>query len=307
VEKSLKSLQEIAKKHKNTQVRSEAIFWLGQMPANPELAMILKEFILKDPVLEVQKKAVFALAQFSSELSEKELIEVARKHPQMEIRSEAIFWLGQNSSSDKVYEALKEFALNDNEPKIQKKAIFALAQLETDKSLESLIDIAKKHQNIEARKEAVFWMGQRKASPRIFETLKNLALNDPNQEVQKKAIFSLAQYSEKESKEFLMSIAREHDDIAIRKETISWIGQNITSEKDMKMLTDIAWKDENLEVQKRAVFGIAQAKPDLAIPTLIKVAKEHPTMKVRKEAVFWLGQSEDDRAVEAIEEILYKK
>ena len=304
---SIDQLVEIAKKHKSVDVRAEAIFWLGQSDTSPKVFKILKDFIFEDPDQKIQKKAVFALSQFANEMSEKVLIEVARKHKNMDIRGEAIFWLGQNSQSDKVYEALKEFTMNDAELKIQKKAIFALAQFETDKSLESLIDIAKNHKNIEARKEAIFWMGQRSASAKVFEALKNFALNDPDETVQKRAIFSLAQYSGKESRTFLMNIARKHKNTIIRKEAIFWLGQNADSKEAMDLLLEIAWKDAELDVQKRAVFGIAQGESEFAIPALIKLAKEHPAIKVRKEAIFWLGQSDDERAAGAIEEILYKK
>jgi len=303
---SQKELMKLAKDHEDVSVRSEAVFWLGQQSSTPELLETLKDFVLNDPDIQVQKKAIFALSQFADETSEKELIEIARKHPRMEIRGEAVFWLGQNSQSDRVYEALKEFTLNDAEPEIQKKAIFSLAQFNTEKSVTFLIQIAKEHQNKDLRREAIFWLGQQPASTRIFETLKDFALNDPDASVQKKAIFSLAQYEGKESHSFLMKIARKHSSIEIRKEAIFWLGQTEDSQEAMDLLLEIAWKDPALEVQKRAVFGIGQGDPDHAIPALIKLAKDHPSLKIRKEAIFWLGQSDDDRAARAIEEILYQ-
>ena len=76
------------------------------------------------------------------------------------MRENAIFWLGQAASSEKVINQLKDFVLNDKNPNIQDKALFAISQLDDDQGIPFLIDIAKNHKDTRIRKKAIFWLGQ---------------------------------------------------------------------------------------------------------------------------------------------------
>jgi HEAT repeat protein len=73
------------------------------------------------------------------------------------------------------------------------------------------------------------------------------------------------------------------------------------------MLEDIAYEDDEGEVQKAAVFALSQLPADEAVPALIKIARGHPNPEVRKNAIFWLGQSGDERAIDALVEMVKKK
>jgi hypothetical protein len=63
-------------------------------------------------------------------------------------------------------------------------------------------------------------------------------------------------------------------------------------------------EDPDLDVKKKAVFGLSQLPNDEGVPLLIDVAQTHRHPKVRKQAMFWLGQSGDPRALAFFEKIL---
>ena len=67
------------------------------------------------------------------------------------------------------------------------------------------------------------------------------------------------------------------------------------------------YEEDEIEVQKAAVFALSQLPVDDGVPALIQIAREHPSYKVRKNAIFWLGQSEDDRAIDALVNIVKNK
>ncbi len=72
-------------------------------------------------------------------------------------------------------------------------------------------------------------------------------------------------------------------------------------------LEDIAYEDEDTEVQKRAVYALEDLPDGRGIPYLIKIAKVHPKLVIRKKAIYCLGDSGDQRALKALIDILQKK
>jgi hypothetical protein len=84
----------MAKSDKDTGVREQAIFWVGQK-AGAEAVATLRDSLQNDPEIAVKKKAVFALSQLPKDEAVPELIHVAQTNPHPTVRKEAIFWLGQ--------------------------------------------------------------------------------------------------------------------------------------------------------------------------------------------------------------------
>lgn len=87
-------LLSLAKTHRITQVRKQAIFWLGQR-AGEKATAHLKE-ATGDPDAEVREMAVFSISQLPREQAIPELIRLARTHKSKGVREKAIFWLGQS-------------------------------------------------------------------------------------------------------------------------------------------------------------------------------------------------------------------
>ncbi|MEJ2055592.1 MAG: HEAT repeat domain-containing protein, partial [Calditrichaceae bacterium] len=94
------------------------------------------------------------------EQATQKLLTIAEKNKDPEIRKDAIFWLSQNSDSDEVVQALQKYVLNDNDAGVQEKAVFALSQLDNNRGVPILIDIAKNSKDVRIRKKAIFWLGQ---------------------------------------------------------------------------------------------------------------------------------------------------
>ncbi len=84
----------MAKEDKDTAVREQAIFWVGQKAGAKAVAM-LKDTVENDPEVAVKKKAVFALSQLPKDEAVPELLHVAQTNPNPAVRKDAIFWLGQ--------------------------------------------------------------------------------------------------------------------------------------------------------------------------------------------------------------------
>jgi hypothetical protein len=89
------TIERLARSHTAPAVRSDAIFWLGQM-AGAKVAATISEAVANDPDTEVKKRAVFALSQLPRGEGVPLLIDVALKNPNPAVKKQAIFWLGQS-------------------------------------------------------------------------------------------------------------------------------------------------------------------------------------------------------------------
>lgn len=89
------TVERLARTHPVAAVRSDAVFWLGQM-AGSKVAATISDAVLNDPDTDVKKRAVFALSQLPKGEGVPLLIDVARKNPNPAVKKQAIFWLGQS-------------------------------------------------------------------------------------------------------------------------------------------------------------------------------------------------------------------
>ncbi len=184
-------LKELTKTSNPERVRKTAIFWLGQVEGERDF---LADFVRNDQEsIEVRKQAAFGIGInkdkaalplllslyasvatsevkrqliFAASISEDKdaavdfLINVANSDQDRELRKKALFWLGQKAG-ERSLKFLGDVAeKNEGDTEVQKQAVFALSQRQKSEAVPKLIQIAKTHQNLAVRKQAIFWLGQ---------------------------------------------------------------------------------------------------------------------------------------------------
>jgi hypothetical protein len=92
---TVSALIDLARRDPETDIRKQAIFWLGQR-ASSAAVKALGDVIASPEALEVKKHAVFALSQLDGDRGTPLLLEIARKNPHPALRKTAIFWLGES-------------------------------------------------------------------------------------------------------------------------------------------------------------------------------------------------------------------
>jgi HEAT repeat protein len=93
-EKVVPELIPLARNHSDSDVRRQAIFWLGQK-AGTKVAGELRRAVDHDPDDRVKEHAVFAISQLPHERSVPILIELVKTHRNARVREKAMFWLAQ--------------------------------------------------------------------------------------------------------------------------------------------------------------------------------------------------------------------
>jgi len=142
-----------------SQVRKNAIFWLGNMK-DKESLQSLKDIYKKVDSTKLQKQVVFAYTLTDDEAALHEMIRIARHEDSREVRKQAIFWLGQKASKEATKTLTEVVESDEEDDELKKSAVFALSQLPNDQSVPMLIKIAKTNQSPSVRKNAIFWLGQ---------------------------------------------------------------------------------------------------------------------------------------------------
>lgn len=158
------------------ELRGEAIFWLGQR--DNESAAFLREIFPTLTSNELREKVIFAVAQRRNAQNGQWLLALAknRQYPG-ELRKSALFWAGQSGVAVRDLSEIYDTAGDDTE--LRGQVIFTLSQRRDDTAaVDKLLDIAKREQDRELRRQALFWLGQ-SGDPRVAGLLEEI-INKPN-------------------------------------------------------------------------------------------------------------------------------
>jgi HEAT repeat protein len=179
-----------------------------------------------------------------------------------------------------------------NDEEIQERAVFALSQHDSPRAQQALRIYAERKEVPEAMRErAIFWLGQRH-TPENAAFLRSLYGRLSGAELKKKVLFSLSQLGGEENGRWLLGIARDTaETLEMRKQALFWAGQGGVSIEELTRLY-------------ANVFVYSQRNEPAALDKLIEIAKKDPNPELRKRALFWLGQSDQARAVQAIQDII---
>jgi HEAT repeat protein len=276
-----------------------ALQQMDQAKARPILRRLLARRDAGSACL--RRKAVFLVAQQNEPGTEDILLQSVRTDPDSEVRRQAVFWLSQ-VGTDRAVGALDSILRFSQDPEIQDRAVFALSQHDSPKAQLALRTYAERGEVSEGmREKAIFWIGQHQ-TPENATFLRSLYSRLKSDELKKKVFFSLSQMGGEENGRWLLGIARDTTQrIEMRKQALFWAGQGGVSLAELTRLYDIV-KDQPMREQ--LIFVYSQRDEPQALDKLIEIAKRDSNPELRKRALFWVGQSDDSRAVQAIQEII---
>jgi hypothetical protein len=275
---------------------------LQQMDASRARPVLRKVLARRDAAsVCLRRKAVFLVAQQQADGTEDILLESVRNDPDPEVQRQAVFWLSQ-VGTERAVKALDSILRFSKDPDIQDKAVFALSQHNRPGAQQALRAYAERADVPEAaREKAIFWLGQQ-GSAENGTFLRSLYGRLKSNELRKKVIFSLSQMGGTENGKWLLGIARDASQgIEMRKQALFWAGQ---AGVPITELTALYGNVADQAMREQLIFVYSQRDEPAALDRLIEIAKRDPNPELRKRALFWLGQSGDSRAVQALQEVI---
>lgn len=173
------------------QVRKTAIYWLGF--TGGETAFLADLVRNEQESAGVRETAAYAIGMSKEPSALRVLTELYRTIPNREIKRKLIFAISVNDAQEE--------------------------------AIDFLIRIAKTDADMEARKQAVFWLGNKAGEKSLGVIKETVDATDADTEVQKSAVFVLSRRPKDEAVPLLIKIARTHPKGEIRKEAIFWLGR----------------------------------------------------------------------------------
>ena len=215
-------LMNVARTDPDQETREQAVFWLSQVPGSTGL---LEEILKGNGDQSIKEKALFALSQQREPRAQQILRDFAtRESENADLREKAIFWLGQRRSPENT-EFLRNLYGQIRSQDLREKILFSLSQQHGAGNEQWLMNIAlDSKQDIELRKKALFWAGQ---SGVAIGDLAKLYDRMPESEMKESIIFALSQrQSDRAAIDKMFDIARNEKDAELRKKAIFWLGQS---------------------------------------------------------------------------------
>ncbi len=218
-----------------------------------------------------------------------------------EYSEQAVFWLGQRRHDGHQYlaELFDTLPVGD----VRRKLNFALSQNKTKESVALLKDIALDDQDDEQQADAIFWLSQTDEVEDLPEFLIDLMSTTESDEVQEKAIFSLSQIKTSEANQELAKLVKDHKDAEVREKSLFWLAQN-SPERARVAAMDLLKTSSGESEQENAVFVLSQLPSEQSSAALFSVIKGDYSRKIKKKALFWLSQSDDKDTISQLEELL---
>jgi HEAT repeat protein len=283
-------------------IKVAALNALQQMDPERAAPILRKVLSRRDPgSVCLRRKAVFLLAQEDAAGTEDILLETARTDPDHEVREQAVFWLSQ-VGTERAVGALDSILRTSKDPALQEKAVFALSQHDSPKASQALRAYAERPDLPEnVREKAIFWIGQ-SGGKENEAYLRTLYGRLKEVELRNKVLFSISQAGGPENMRWLLGVVRDNTQpVELRKQALFWAGQGDASMADLASL----YSTLNVrELREQVIFVYSQRDDSAAVDRLLEIARRDPDTELRKKALFWLGQSSDPRAAKALQEII---
>jgi HEAT repeat protein len=215
-------LMGIARNDPDQEVREQAVFWLSQVPGSTPL---LEEILKGNGDNDIKEKALFSISQQSEPRAQQILRDFAlRESEDSDLREKAIFWLGQRRGSDNT-EFLRTLYSRLTNEDLKEKVMFSLSQQRGVGNEQWLMNIVvNPKEDVELRKKALFWAGQSGVATSELVSLYN-RLADSDVKEQTIFVFSQRQH-DPAAMDKLFDIAKNEKDPELRKKAIFWLGQS---------------------------------------------------------------------------------
>jgi HEAT repeat protein len=217
-------LLDAARNDPDSEVREQGVFWLSQVGTEKALTAI-EQILNTSTSRDVQERAIFALSQHRSPRAGAVLRAWATSNERpMSLREKAIFQLSQHRDPENG-RFLRDLYSKLNEDRLKEQVIFALSQRRGEGNERWLMDVAlNTNEDVEMRKKALFHAGQ----TRSVSITDLVALYDRmnSTDMKDQLIFVYSQRRDEAAVDKLIDIARNEKDRELRKKAIFWLGQS---------------------------------------------------------------------------------
>ncbi|MGI9628335.1 MAG: HEAT repeat domain-containing protein, partial [Longimicrobiales bacterium] len=256
------------------ELRAEAVFILSQKMSDDVVPLMVELAIDNpDPSSEVREAAVFALSQTQDPRAEDALERILTTSDDHEVQEQALFALSQRSS-ERSRRVLRDYAASDAvDPDLRETAIFWVGQGEGAESFDFLNQIFQSTQDEDVKESVVFAMTQTN-DPRLPAWLLTVIRDSAeDMEARKNALFWYGQTGDEVDVAELLGLYQEVGDTELKEAVLFGLSQRISDDAALEALIEIARTEEDAEVVENALFWLGQSDDPRAVEFLLEIIR----------------------------------
>jgi HEAT repeats len=187
--------------------------------------------------------------------------------------------------------------------RLRNDAMAALAVHRTSLAYDALAGMARRGEQLEVRKNAVFWLALLRGSDGANLT-KSLMFGDSDARMREHAAFALTQSRSPRVADDLIRLATTDRDRKVRGQAWFWLS-HMGSPQTETAINAALRSETDHHVREQAIFALSQLPEDRATRALIGVVENKALAQVdRKKAIFWLAQTNSDGAIAYLDKVL---
>jgi len=295
-------------------------FWVGyQFEVRPGVAVDFEivngngvyvwndDSLASDPRYETRELGLFMLYDTQREsFIRADVYNLRRNH---EYSNYPVYWAGRISNEESLNYLKSIIDSSAADPDgLANRALYALSLHDDARVDAMLMELIRRPAAEPLRTRAISLLGTTPESPAKNTLLAELVRNEKETaDVRRTALSALASSRSAAMLPVFQNFYETMTARDLKRIALHGMARSDNSEAAATYLIHVVDGDADVEMQKQAVAAIRRLPKERSVPTLIRIARDHPKMPVRKTAIQVLGQTGDERAVAFFRELLSKE
>lgn len=175
---------------------------------------------------------------------------------------------------------------------LRRKAVFIVAESESPRATDILLEVARTDPDPEVRGQAVFWLSE-VDDERAVDALEQILQESSDNELREKALFALSENDSERAGEILRRYALDSGQPEeIREKALFWLAER-EGGGDATFLRELYGRVESESLKEKILFAASESDDPSAIEWLFEIAGDAgQSIELRKKALFWAGESD---------------
>lgn len=233
------------------------------------------------------------------------VLEVARSPAESaELRQAAVRGIGEREDAEALDDLMRLYEADTNR-EVRQQVIRTLADMEDPRSFARLVELARGAAgHPELRREAVRRLGGREGEAAVDELFK-IYEAERDAEVKEEVLRALGHHESPRARARVAEIARARGgERELRRTAIRILASEGQDAGTAELLIGLYDAETDAEIKFDILRALAELKQKSALRKLLDVARRDPNVELRKRAVSLLGESDDPEAAQFLEELL---
>ncbi|HYO45313.1 MAG TPA: HEAT repeat domain-containing protein [Gemmatimonadota bacterium] len=175
---------------------------------------------------------------------------------------------------------------------LRRKAVFIVADGESPRATDILLEVARTDPDAEVRGQAVFWLSE-VDDERAVDALEQILQESSDNELREKALFALSENDSERAGEILRRYALDSGQSEeVREKALFWLAER-EGGGDATFLRELYSRVESESLKEKILFAASESDDPSAIEWLFEIAGDQgESIELRKKALFWAGESD---------------